>query len=922
MKHFLSAILCGLFAVVLVSCEKEKSVEVTSVSLSQATAEMYIGETTTLSAKVLPNDATDKTVTWASSKLSVATVSSSGMVTAIAEGISTITASAGGKSATCTVTVSKKVIAVSSVELNKSNLSMVVGDTETLTATVKPDDATDNTVLWSSSDNSVATVDNGKITALKEGSTTIIAKAGDRQASCSVIVAKKIIEVTNVTLNKTELDLIKGASETLSATVYPEDATDKSVSWTSSNTDVASVTQEGKVTAVGGGTATITAKAGEQSATCAVSVTVPVESVQLNQSTLTLEEGQSASLVATVKPNDATDKSVSWTSSNQGVASVDQNGKVTAIQEGSTIITVKAGDKDAKCTVAVTKKTIPVTSITLNKTTLALNKYETETLIATVKPDNATDKTVKWESSKTAVASIDESGKITANAGGTAIITAKSGECSATCTVTVTVPVEGIALNTGSITLEVGKTTVLTATVYPSDATDKSVEWKSSEPGVASVDQEGKVEAKHTGNTVITARAGAEEVTCNVTVVSAAISIEEIYSLPDGTQVGTNPVLVVAKTSYGIMVAEDGHYMYLSALSLPAIVGDMVKFRAMKSTTRGLPELSSVESFETVSTGNPVSYPSATDITDVSVVNSSVFPFNGYNYVSVTATLTDMKVDDQNRASYYLKFHNIDPSVHVVDVMYPYDYQDYSNYVIGDEIKVTGYFAGLTTYNPYAIVIATSMTKIKTVPEGAVDLGLSVMWATHNIGTQEIGAWGDYYAWGEIEPKEYYGWNYKWAQEDGKGFTKYNVKQGYGTVDNLTRLEPEDDVAHVRMGGRWRMPTEKEVRELIDYCSIEYIENFNNTGRQGFKFTSRVAGYTDKWIFFPIAGSMAFSEIVGKDSWMTIQTADLDVDEPFSQVYLSCNKTNTAPYYKIAIEKGDTGMGRLAGHQVRGVFAY
>ena len=188
MRNLVSAIVCVFSTLVIVSCEKEKDVPVSSVSISQGTAEMLIGETIQLNATVLPSDASDKTVTWASSKQSVATVTNKGSVTAIAEGTSTITASAGGKSGTCTITVSKKVVEVSSIELNKTSAQLKVGETVTITATVKPDDATNKTVTWTTSDVSVATVDNGAVAARKVGSVTITAKAGNKSATCTITV--------------------------------------------------------------------------------------------------------------------------------------------------------------------------------------------------------------------------------------------------------------------------------------------------------------------------------------------------------------------------------------------------------------------------------------------------------------------------------------------------------------------------------------------------------------------------------------------------------------------------------------------------------------------------------------------------------------------------------------------------------------
>ncbi len=274
MKKLLSSLVLAILGLIfgLSSCEKApEEIPVSSVSLNQPTAEMVIGETVQLSATVLPSNATEKTLSWASSKQSVATVSNNGLVTAMAEGTSTITVSAGDKSASCSVTVEKKVIPVTSVSLNKTELTLVEGGEETLVATVKPDDATDKTVTWKSSDEAVVTVKDGKVTAKKEGTATVTASAGDKSASCAVTVEKKVVPVTSVSLNKTELTLVEGGEETLVATVKPDDATDKTVTWKSSDETVVTV-KDGKVTAKKAGTVTVTASAGDKSASCEVTV--------------------------------------------------------------------------------------------------------------------------------------------------------------------------------------------------------------------------------------------------------------------------------------------------------------------------------------------------------------------------------------------------------------------------------------------------------------------------------------------------------------------------------------------------------------------------------------------------------------------------------------------------------------------------
>ena len=165
-----------------------------------------------------------------------------------------------------------------------------------------------------------------------------------------------------------------------------------------------------------------------------------VTSVALDKTTLALTVGDAAvQLTATVAPEDATDKTVTWSSDKESVATVDATGKVTAVAAGEATITAKAGDKTATCKVTVTAATVAVTSVALDKTTLALTVGDAAVqLTATVAPDNATDKTVTWCSDKTSVATVDATGKVTAVAEGTATITAKAGDKTATCTVTVT----------------------------------------------------------------------------------------------------------------------------------------------------------------------------------------------------------------------------------------------------------------------------------------------------------------------------------------------------------------------------------------------------------------------------------------------------------------------------------------------------
>lgn len=327
---------------------KKPIVAVTSVELDKPEITLDAEETYTLKATVKPDNATDKTVTWASSKPDIATVDNNGKVTGVNNGIASVTATSGGKSASCKVNV---VVKVKSITLSQTSATIAVGQEPlTLTATISPDNAADKTITWTTSDASVATVNNGKVTAVNIGTATITAKAGDKTATCDITVAPT--PVTSVTLNQTSASLKVGETVTLTATVNPSDATDKTVTWTTSDATVATV-NNGVVTAVKVGSATITATAGDKSATCEITVApTPVTSVTLSQTSASLKVGETVTLTATVLPDDATDKTVTWKSSNTGVATVD-NGVVKGVGAGSVTITATAGNVSATCTILV-----------------------------------------------------------------------------------------------------------------------------------------------------------------------------------------------------------------------------------------------------------------------------------------------------------------------------------------------------------------------------------------------------------------------------------------------------------------------------------------------------------------------------------------------------------------------------------------
>jgi len=336
-----------------------------------------------------------------------------------------------------------------------------------------------------------------------------------------------------ITLDKDTLSLNVGDTDKLTAQLEADDITGITVTWTSSEPSVATVT-DGTVTAVGAGTTTITATAGNQSATCTVTVTaatVPVTGVTLDKTTAKITIPETLQLKATVMPDNATDSAVTWTSSNDAVATVDGNGLVTAKAAGTATITAKAGDKTATCVVTVEE--IKITSITPEKTTVTdLSVKGTVKLSPVIAPENASNKELKWTSSNPNVATVKD-GEVTGVGMGTTTITAAATDGSgksAVYTVIVSYsPATRITLDLPAVSVKVGEQQGVSAILEPEATDQTNVTWSiSGNNEIASVNTtSGRsviITGAMPGKATLTARAvswagsGSGEVTCEVTV--------------------------------------------------------------------------------------------------------------------------------------------------------------------------------------------------------------------------------------------------------------------------------------------------------------------------------------------------------------------------------------------------------------------
>lgn len=487
-------------------------IELSSLKINKEDFTMTKGTSETLTVTGTPAEALEgQTITWKSSNKDVVTVDSKGKVEAVGVGNATITATAAGKSDSVKITVNNP---LKKITVDPATLTLKKGTSKTLSVKYDPADTTDNkAVTWESSDKSVATVDaNGKVTALKDGSATITAKVGKLTATCALTVQEK--KLTGISLDKTALELSKGqSSEALKVIYTPADTTDdKTVTWSSADEKIATV-KNGVVTAKATGTTKITATVGTHKAECTVTVNAKLTGIKVTPDKVTVEKGQKANLNVTYLPADTTDeKAVTWKSENESVATVDENGVVTAVAGGKTkvIATAKANNKiTAVCEVKVP---IHTESIALNKTEITdLLKGKTEKLEVSFIPSNTEDsREVKWTSSAADIAAVDANGTVKALKEGTATITATTadGKHTASCTVTVKeIHLTDVKLDEMKNPSELfkGEKHQIKIGLNPIDTTDNVIyTFASSDEKVVSVDKNGMVTALKNGKATIT----------------------------------------------------------------------------------------------------------------------------------------------------------------------------------------------------------------------------------------------------------------------------------------------------------------------------------------------------------------------------------------------------------------------------------
>ena len=619
------------------------SITLNKTSLSFDTA----GSTGTLIATVTPSNCTEPIV-WSSSKSTVAMVNN-GTVIALANGSCVITATCGNYSVSCNVSVNIQevptVIPCTGITLDKTSLSFASNMAQSLTATVVPANTTDS-IVWTSSKNTIATVLNGIVTPIANGNCIITATCGNYSANCSITVniqstvvtyaitnnltnvttdnpintiqenqpysailtypdnyelsqirvlmnnvditnsvvsdynsGGTTIPCTSISLNETSITFTDNSTKKLIATLLPSNTTD-SVVWTSNNNDIATVDNTGLVTPISYGTCMITAICGNCSAICNISVNIqsPVvtDGITLNPTSMTLTERYSSEVITATLTGNLVGSTVTWVSSDTTVASVTNGGKVTALANGTCIITATCGSKSATCSVTVNigdtggDTGTTTNTLTINPSSLTFTKKnETATLALGYNGEAVLGYSAKWISSNSTAVYVDSSGTVMALANGSSTVTASYSGLTASCTITVNIdettePEEPTNISCTSVSLS--ETSIyfidntpksLVATLTPSNTTD-TVTWTSSGDTIATVSNAGIVTPIADGTCTITVTCGSYSATCSVTV-----NMNNSGGESGESTVYTNPTITYDSTMYKAKLTQDGYTEYI-----------------------------------------------------------------------------------------------------------------------------------------------------------------------------------------------------------------------------------------------------------------------------------------------------------------------------------------------------------------------
>lgn len=600
-----------------------------SIELNQSKVEGKTGESFQLLATVKYKDGTttiNDGVTYTQTSFGddpvVSVDPATGLVRFLKPGNATVTAtvadSTGSLSASCDFSIE---VPITDITLDHTDAQITIGETLSIKAIITPANATNQIVSWETSNASVATVEytkdsydsiNVTVTGVSHGTATIICKAADGQIRMCTVYVKQ--PVTGITLDSQEtITIRKGQSIYLNATILPYNADDKTVVWSSSRPEYCTVDQYGMITGIEptgeNYEAVITVTSNDNPeifATCRVKVIQPITGITLNSTYQEMWVGSKYAIIPDIQPADADNKKVTYISSDPEVASVDENGIVTALKGGTTVIEITTEQYGLKATCTILVKEY-VTSITLDASEKYLGLGKTDKLTATVEAATATNRNVVWSSSDPDICSVDQQGNITGNNLGNAVITATAADGSgvvATCIVHVTESINGLRVEPDTVRIAIGSSYIVSAITDDGNVTNDVV-WTSSNESIATVDEMGEIFGLSTGKCKVTATAKTDSmvsascwvyVTPVVNISSLKINSSEIYMLTGKQRQLAVRVRPAVNTDSYDWYSTDTGIVTVNGSGLITTVGPGVADVVVESTNNGVSSACTVHS--------------------------------------------------------------------------------------------------------------------------------------------------------------------------------------------------------------------------------------------------------------------------------------------------------------------------------------
>lgn len=470
---------------------------------------------------------------------------------------------------------------VTAIKMLTEDKEIMIHDSEELQVAVEPEQTHFPVNLhWTSSDPEVVSVESGEVTAVSPGVAQITASYRDLQASCTITVPES--PMTGIELSADHLDIRKNQKSALEVIYLPSNTSDnREIQWSSSNVNAATVDEKGMVVGKAAGDTVITAVCNDFDASCTVSVKeIPMTDMSLSMESMELTKGATMTLKANSIPEDATDD-ITWTyvTSDPEIAAVGKTGIVKGIAEGEADITVSSGAFSKTCKVTV--KEIPLQQISISPPCFSLSSVsgvKIKNLLLTVSPDNYTEK-IRWKSSDSSVASVNENGLVMAKKNGTVWITAygdKSGLSASTMVKVIdkAVSVNSLSFSQSEISLEEGKTLTLPIKTSPANATDPFI-WVSDQERIVTV-KDGTITAKSLGTANVTVYSGDQTASCKITVQKKS----EPKPTPPPTPTPTVPQPPKP-------VPQPRAYVKLNVSSIPLQVKKSTKVVKVKSIGKG-----------------------------------------------------------------------------------------------------------------------------------------------------------------------------------------------------------------------------------------------------------------------------------------------------------------------------------------------